>query len=193
MASCLGLYIEENIIKYAKVTKDSDVIKIDSFGIKFYDRLTEAIEQVIQETYSYKTPISINLSNEVYNYFHIFNLLSKRDMHSYIKTEFESICFEKDLKASAYETRYVLVDDLENSEKVRAIHISTGKGELTNKFELFSKYKLIDVSPIGIDIANLIEISKTENIENIAIVNIDDLTTVTTIISQKISRFPMWR
>ena len=41
MASCLGLYIEENIIKYAKVSKDKDVIKIDSFGVKFYDKLSE--------------------------------------------------------------------------------------------------------------------------------------------------------
>ena len=72
MASCLGLYIEENIIKYARITKDSDIIKIDSFGIKFYDRLAEAIDQVIQETYSFKIPISINLSNEMYNYFYIF-------------------------------------------------------------------------------------------------------------------------
>ena len=28
MSSCLGLYIEEHIIKYAKVSKDKDVIKV---------------------------------------------------------------------------------------------------------------------------------------------------------------------
>ena len=39
MASCLGLYIEKNIIKYAKVTKEREVLKIESFGMKFYDRL----------------------------------------------------------------------------------------------------------------------------------------------------------
>ena len=95
MASCLGMYIEENIIKYAKVSKDNDIIKIEAFGVKFYDKLNEAIDQVIEETYSYKTPISINTANESYNYFYIFNLLNKNDMHSYIKTEFESICYEK--------------------------------------------------------------------------------------------------
>ena len=47
MASCLGLYIEENIIKYAKVSKDNDIIKIDSVGIKFYYRLSESIEKFI--------------------------------------------------------------------------------------------------------------------------------------------------
>ena len=186
MASCLGLYIEENIIKYAKVSKDKEVIKIDAFGIKFYDRLNEAIEQVIEETYSYKTPISINTPNENYNYFYIFNLLNPKDMHSYINTEFDSICFERDLNAESFESRYVLVDDLEDKEKVKAIHISTNRGELIKRGELFAKYKLSCVSPIALDISNLLEISKSENIENIAVVNIENTTTVTSIIGQKI-------
>ena len=186
MASCLGLYIEDNIIKYAKVTKDNDVVKIDSFGIKFYDRLNEAIEQVIEETYSFKTPISINTPNETYNYFYIFNLLNKKDMHSYINTEFESICFEKELHAESFETRYVLVDDLEDKEKVKAIHISANRGELAKRAELLGKYKLNCISPIAIDISNLLEINKSENLENMAIVNIEGTTTVTSIIQQKI-------
>ena len=186
MSSCLGLYIEENIIKYAKVTKDKDVIKIDAFGIKFYDRLSEAIEQVIEETYSYKTPISINTPNENYNYFYIFNLLNPKDMHNYINTEFESICFENELNAENFESRYVLVDDLQDKEKVKAIHISASRGELIKRGELFGKYKLSCVSPIALDISNLLEISKSENLENIAIVNIENTTTVTSIIRQKI-------
>lgn len=186
MASCLGLYIEDNIIKYAKVSKDKEVIKIDAFGIKFYDRLSDAIEQVIEETYSYKTPISINTSNENYNYFYIFNLLNPKDMHSYINTEFESICFEKELNADTFESRYVLVDDLEDKEKVKAIHISTNRGELLKRADLLSKYKLTCVSPIALDISNLLEINKSENLENMAIVNIEDVTTVTSIIGQKI-------
>ena len=109
MSTCLGLYIEDNIIKYAKISKDNDVFKIDSFGIKFYDKINEAISQVIEETYSYKVPISINLSSENYNYFYLFSLLNKKDMQSVIKTEFESICYDRALNKDAFETRYVLV------------------------------------------------------------------------------------
>ena len=65
MANCLGLYIQDNLIKYAKVSKDHDKIKIESFGVKFYEKLDKAIDQVIQETYSQKTPISVNLSEEM--------------------------------------------------------------------------------------------------------------------------------
>ena len=185
MASCLGLYIEDDIIKYAKVSKDNDVIKIDSFGIKFYDKLSEAIEQVIEETYSYKTPISINTTNENYNYFYIFSLLNKKDMHSYIKTEFESLCYEKDQNVDVFDTRYVLVNDLENREKVKAIHISVNKGEIAKRASMLEKYRLSSISPVALNISNLLEVNKG-NSENIAIVNIEDETTVTTIIDQKI-------
>ena len=73
MASCLGMYIENNLIKYAKVTKERDTLKVDSFGVKFYDQIGTAINQIISETYSYKIPISINLSEETYQYFYFFN------------------------------------------------------------------------------------------------------------------------
>ena len=76
MASCLGLYIDVNVIKYAKVSKDHDNLKIESFGIKFYEKLSEAIPQIIEETYSQKTPISVNLSEEMYNYYDMFDRAS---------------------------------------------------------------------------------------------------------------------
>ena len=186
MASCLGLYIEDHIIKYAKVSKDNDIIKIDSFGIKFYDKLEEAINQVIAETYSYKTPISINTTNENYNYFYVFNLLNKKDVKSYIKTEFESVCYENDQNVQTFETRYVLVDDLEDKEKIKAIHISENKGELARKMDMLSRYKLSSVTPLAFDLSNLLEIKKVGESENVAIVNIEDTTTITTIVDQRI-------
>ena len=39
MASCLGIYIDRNIIKYAKITKEKDDLKVDAFGIKIYSDL----------------------------------------------------------------------------------------------------------------------------------------------------------
>ena len=34
MSDCLGLYIEKNLIKYAKVSKERDNIKVEAFGFK---------------------------------------------------------------------------------------------------------------------------------------------------------------
>lgn len=184
MASCLGIYIEDNIIKYAKVSKTNDSIRIESFGLKFYDKLGEAIEQVIEETYSYKIPISINISNENYNYFHIFNRLNKKDIENFVKIEFESLCYEKEQQAENFETRYVLTEELEDKEKLKAIHISTNKTEIAKRMNLFSKYKLVNASPTALSLTNLLDI-KNEN-GNIAIVNIEQATTVTIINKQKI-------
>lgn len=184
MSTCLGLYIEDNIIKYAKVSKDNDTIKIDSFGIKFYDKISEAISQVIEETYSYKIPISINLSNENYNYFYLFSMLNKKDMQNVINTEFESICYDNGLNKDAFETRYVLVNDIEDKEKVKAIHISANKADLAKKTQYLDSYRVTTASPIGMAITNIIE---HQDNENYLVVNIEDKTTVTTVVDKKIT------
>ena len=183
MPNCLGLYIEDNLIKYAKVSKEHDEIKVESFGIKFYEKIGEAINQIIEETYSQKTPISINLSEEMYNYFEMFALLTKNDLHKAIKTEFESYCADKGYNPNVFETRYAIVDNQLDKEKLEIIHIAENKIELNKRMQQLEGYRLTNVSPISMSIPNLINIGKKENV---IIINIEDITTVTTIIGSKI-------
>lgn len=184
MSSCLGLYIEEHLIKYAKVSKDHDNLKVEAFGIKFYDKIGEAIRQIIEETYSQKTPISINLSEEIYNYFSVFSLITKTDLQKVIKTEFETYCADKGYNPNAFESRYAVVDNQLDKEKLKVIHIADNKIELNKRLQQFKDYKLVNVSPISMSIPNII---KTEKNENTLIVNIEDKTTITTIINGKVS------
>lgn len=183
MPSSLGLYIGNHIIKYAKVTKDSNTVKVDSFGIKFYDNLTQSINQIINETFSYKIPISINLVNENYEYFHLFSMLNKKDIKGVIDTEFESICYERNINKDAFETRYMLVNEIGDREKIKAIHISANKIDINRKMQQFEGNKLTTIVPLPISITNLLEFKEKENV---AIVNIEDNTTITTIIEGKI-------
>ncbi len=183
MSTCLGIYIENNLIKYAKLTKENNIIKVDSFNMKFYDKLDKALEQIISETYSYRTPISINLSGEQYNYFKIFSLLNKKDINSVISTEFESICYENQKNKEAFETRYILVNDLEDKEKIKAIHVSANKSDIIKKTSNFETGRVQAITPIGISISNLLEYNDNENV---LIVNIEDKTTVTTVIDKNI-------
>ena len=183
MSSCLGLYIEEHLIKYAKVSKEHENIKVESFGIKFYDKIDEAISQVIEETYSQKTPISINLSEEMYSYFEMFALLRKNDLQKAIKTEFESYCTDKGYNPNVFETRYAVVDNQLDKEKIKIIHIAENKIELNKRIQQIEGYKLANISPISMSIPNLIHVNKNENC---MIVNIENKTTVTTILDNKI-------
>lgn len=61
-----------------KYQKTKDKIKIDAFGIKFFSDIDQAITQIIEETDSYKVPISINLKDENYQYFNMFSGLNKQ-------------------------------------------------------------------------------------------------------------------
>ena len=54
MPTCLGLYIEKNLIKYAKVSKEHEATKVEAFGVKFYEKIGDAIGQIVEETFSYK-------------------------------------------------------------------------------------------------------------------------------------------
>lgn len=183
MSTCLGLYIEENIIKYAKVSKDRDNIKVESYGVKVYDNLDEVIKQIIEETYSYKTPISINLSEETYNFFEVFALLNKKDLPKAIKTEFEAYCSEKNYNPNVFETRYALTPNTEEKDKLRTIFIKENKLELNKKIQTFAAYNLQTMTSLPMVISTVM---KTNDKENCLIVNIEEKTTITKILNQNI-------
>lgn len=183
MSTCLGLYIEENLIKYAKVSKEREQIKVESFGMKFYDNLDQTIKQIVEETYSYKTPISINLSEEMYNYFQVFALLNKKDLPKVIQTEFESYCADKNYNPNVFETRYAITPNTQDKEKLKVIHVSENKIELNKKLQKFNGYKLQNITPVSMTIPSIAEL---EEKENCLIVNIEEDTTITTVIDKNI-------
>lgn len=183
MSSCLGLYIENNLIKYAKVTKERDLTKVEAFGVKFYDQIGPAINQIIAETFSYKTPISINLSEETYQYFYFFNLLNKADLKKAIETEFDSYCYDKSINRNALESRYALVPDMQDTERIKAIYISANKVEINRRLQDFEGNSISYVVPLPMAIANVADIKEKENS---VIVNMEENTTITTILDSKI-------
>ena len=183
MQNCLGIYIENNLIKYAKVSKDKDSFKVEAFGVRFFDNINETVKKIIEETYSFGTPVSINLANERYLYYDIFALLSKSDIQKTVETEFETFCDENKYNSKAFETRYALVSNVENKERIKAIQVIVNKIELNKQKQYLEKHNLSGVIPIGISIAN---IARLEKKENVLIVNMEDKTTITSIYDRQI-------
>ena len=183
MPSYLGLYVEDNLIKYAKVSKEKENIKIDSFGVKFNSNISQAIKQIVEETYSYKTPISVNLTEETYQYFDMFALLNKKDLEKAIRLEFESYCSDKGYNPNSLETRYAIVNNTEDKEKLKVINISGNKIELNKIQQRFEGCKLSMISPVSMSIPNIINLQPKENA---LIVNIEGKTTITTVINGNI-------
>lgn len=178
MQSCLGLYIEDNLIKYAKVSKNNDNVKVESFGVKFYENIENTIKQIVEETYSMKLPISINSTEEWYNDIYIFSLLKKDDMKNAIKTEFESICDDRDVNKNIYEQRYIFTNAYKGDDKIKVIHMSVPKTSIEQRKNQFGSNKISSVVPLSISISNLIRKDKKGTS---IIVNIEKETTVTKI------------
>ncbi len=183
MQNCLGIYIENNLIKYAKVSKDKDDFKVEAFGIRFFDNLNETIKKVVEETYSFNTPISINLANERYLYYDIFALLSKNDIQKTVETEFETFCDENKYNQKAFETRYALVSNVENKERIKAIQVIVNKIELNKQKQFLEKHNLSGIVPIGTAITS---IARFEKKENVLIVNMEEKTTLTSVYDRQI-------
>ena len=183
MQSCLGIQIENNIIKYAKVQKEKDSIKVEAFNVVFYENLNRTIDRIIEETNSFKTPIVVNLANEKYEYFQIPALLNKNYRRNHVEIAFEEICEDKRINKDTIDTRFLFTTEPDNSDQTRTIAIYAEQGEIEQKKLNFSKYKLTQISPLSVSIANLIE--KNEK-ENSVIVNIENKTKITTILKNEI-------
>ena len=183
MQKCLGIYIESNIIKYAKVSKEKNDLKVEAFGIRFFEDLNAEIKKIVEETFSFSTPISMNLMNEKYLYFDIFALLNKKDIEKTVQTEFESFCEDKKYNPNAFETRYALTQNIDDKEKIRALDIYVNKIELNRQIQPLEKYKLARVVPEAIAIGNIAKLNKRENQ---LIVNMEETTTITEILDQQI-------
>ena len=185
MASCLGLYIENNIIKYAKTSKEHDTVKVEAFGVKFYENLEETIKQIINETFSFKTPISINLTDEKYAYTNIFSLLNKKDLEKAIDTEFDYFCNDRTKNRKALEYRRIITENIDDKDKVGVMYMYTEKANIVGKLQTLDSYKVGTIVPTPIAIKAL---NNFDNKRNSIIINIESQTSVTTLVNGKIYR-----
>lgn len=186
MPKCLGIYIDDDVIKYSKVDKTKDVLKIESCHVEFYEKskIAQTLEKIIRETFSAKDAISINISNELYNYFEVFSSLSLKDKNKLVDVDFEYFCGEKGYNKDSLDSRTIYRNSKEDSDKQRAIHISANKENIYKRLQDFGSIKVTNVMPISTSIFNLLDLGPKD--ENVLIVNIEKETKITTILGGSI-------
>lgn len=184
MQGCLGIYVQKNLIKYAKVSKDRNSFKVEAYGVKFYDGdIEKTIEQIVKETYSFQVPISINIDNEKYTYSNVFALLKAQDLEKAMDTEFEFFCNNNNQNKNTLEYRKIYAPDKDDRDKLRVLYTYVDKANVVQRLQILDKFKIQNVSPIAITIPNLNPVLIQEDC---LIVNLEDETEVTTVINGKV-------
>ena len=187
MASCLGISVGKNLIKYAKLSKEKGAAQttIDAYGVKFYDILTQTVSEIIEETKSKDASVSVCITSEEYEKAEVFKSVSKKDREGILNTEFEEICAKKNANAGSLDVRYVLAEDEMSPDQYKALCVAAGKVELNNLWQALSTTKFESISAIGPSIINLLKEKGAG--QNALIVNIEDDTKLTFIKNGAIS------
>ena len=182
MSACLGIYIEEKFIQYAKIQKEQEDIKIIAFNQIVYENLEEVLNRIIRDTNSFKIPISINTSKELYNVFDVKANVNRKEIKNSINMAFRDVCIKQEIDIDSLEGRYILrkIDSI-----YEVLHVSTEKDDINNKKELLKEYSLQSIVPIDISLVNLLD--KNDK-ENVAIINIQKNTTITFALNGQIYR-----
>ena len=180
MPSCLGICVGKNLIKYAKMSKEknSTIVSIESYGVKFYDILSQTLSEIIQETKSSDASICVSLSSEDYENIEVFKTMKPKDRDALLSAEFESVCASKSANASSLDMRYVLAQNPESPDQYKAICVAVSKIELTNMWQALNKFaKFESISAIGPTIVNALKDKGAG--QNSVMINIEDDTKVT--------------
>ncbi len=182
MPSCLGIYTDKNMIKYAKVTSVTEkvtgqTITLDSYGVKFYDNIQASMAEIAEEVGMDQTTVALALSNEDYFHSHVFSNLKKKDMMDLIQSEYTERRGEQAFHSSVMEMRTKVALNSGSIDKNLALCVISSKGELANIRNNFANYKIASISPLSVSIKNLFPNQAID--EEAIVINIEDKTSVT--------------
>ena len=177
MASALGIFIDRNIIKYAKLNGTKDKLKVESYGMKYGENHKELLKQIIEETNSSKNNVVINAAEIHYEETSIFSMLKKKDYDKAVEVAYEEIIDKQKLRPELLEYGYILSKNPADSEKLHVLLGIQEKGAMETRANLFGQnVMLYSQMPIGISILNIYE-----NPLPALIVNIEEDTYITEI------------
>lgn len=182
MPSCLGIYTDKNMIKYAKVTSVTDkvagqTITLDSYGVKFYDNIQATMDEIAEEVGMDQTTVALALSSEDYYLSQVFSNLKRKDMMDFIMSEYTEKKGENALHSSVLEMRTKVAENSGSLDKKLVMCVATSKGELANIRNNFIDYKISSISPLSVSIKNLFPNQAID--EEAIVINIEDKTSIT--------------
>lgn len=186
MASCLGIYIKDNLVKYARLSiENNKIVNVEKYGIKFISQdSTYVINNIIQETSSQNIPLVVNPIEDFYYNTQIYEQVQDKSyIPSIMKLEFESWC-EKNAKSPDRFSYVYMVSEVKNLENKRNAILNIAPKDVINK-QIDVSNNLVGIIPAKPLLKRLV--SNEES--NYMLVNIDTELSITVVINNKMVEF----
>ncbi|MDD3303729.1 MAG: PilN domain-containing protein [Clostridia bacterium] len=185
MANCLGIYLCDNIVKYAKLSGDGKETKLESYGVRFVrDNPKETLCNIIEETNSQTTPIVLNPQNSKFLNYQMFDQVqsNKTISNDIARMEFEAWC-ERNAKSPDKYVYVHRVADLKNSEnKYNSVLNFVEKSEI-DKYSQIETYSVDNIYPSELLMNRIVP----DNDDKYILVNLDDLLSIFVVIDGKVA------
>lgn len=184
MASCLGIYLSSNIVKYAKLTADnSGNIRLDAHGVRYVkDNQKQTLKNIIEETNSQNIPIIMNPQNDKFLNYQMFDQVHNKAISNDIaKMEFEAWC-EKNAKSPDRYTYVYKVAEVKNEENKFNAVLNFIEKKFVEEYTDLDGYKVSEILPSQFLMYRLVP----QDEKNYMLVNLDDTLSISVIIDGKL-------
>ena len=173
MGNCLGIYMSDKTVKYAKLANESgSAVRVIAYGAKSHlGNKVEVIKDIITATGSENIPVCLNVENSQTHKIEVLRQISKKDIAGLIDLEVLDYTKSDEVTNSAVEYKYILLDSKVSRDNAEANIIIANKQEIE---------KLVSNDDLQItsmyDLPYILDEIAPRNIHNYAIINMSDTT-----------------
>ncbi len=186
MEACLGIYLGDKIIKYAKLIRDekSRRISLHSCGTKYVVGNKEvSIAEIISQTGSSNDSLCINLTDYSRMQTEVLKQLGKTDVQSVINLEVDDYATSRALNEKALDYRYIFMESSVSNDNYTADIAITEKSNISKYLENEKYNNLVGIYPQEYILNNMVQGNS-----NYLLANIDEKTQIISVVSGKIKQ-----
>ena len=187
MASCLGVYLSDDILKYAKLSMDNNKnVKLEEYGVRYVKTgKKEALKSIIEETNSQNIPVALNPQGDEFINIQLYDQAqSKAYIADVVKMEFEAWCEKRAKTLERYNYVYK-ISELKTSDNKHNGVIDVLEKSVVEEFSSLAGAKVTHMSPPELLIDKLVPLDEI----NYILVNLDDELSIETVINGRLADF----
>lgn len=180
MASCLGIYLSSNIVKYARLTLDnSGNVKLDASGVRFVkDNQKQTLKNIIEETSSQNIPIVMNPQNDKFLNYQMFDQVQNKAISNDIaRMEFEAWCEKNAKSPDRYSYVYKVAEAKNEDNKFNAVLNFIEKKNI-DEYSSFDGYNVTNILPAQFLMYRLVP----EDEKNYMLVNLNERLSISVVV-----------